>query len=96
MSLSWSRIIPKGGSNDEVNEEGVAFYRKVIQALLDAEIVSLNYSSSRCDIDPQTPFVVGPPVTKARSLRKALIPTDSLPLGFAANAPRSLQRLSVP
>lgn len=40
MSLSWSRIIPGGGRDQPVNQKGVEFYRKVIQGLLDAGIVS--------------------------------------------------------
>ena len=40
MSLSWSRVIPNGGRDQPINEEGIDFYRKVIQALLDAGIVS--------------------------------------------------------
>lgn len=42
MSLSWSRIIPGGGRDQPVNKQGVEFYRKVIQGLLDAGIVSFN------------------------------------------------------
>lgn len=34
FSLAWSRIIPLGGRNDPVNEDGVAFYNKLIDALL--------------------------------------------------------------
>lgn len=34
FSLSWSRIIPLGGRNDPVNEEGIAFYNKLIDSLL--------------------------------------------------------------
>jgi beta-glucosidase/6-phospho-beta-glucosidase/beta-galactosidase len=41
MSLSWSRIIPGGGRDSPVNQKGIEFYRKVIQGLLDAGIVSL-------------------------------------------------------
>jgi beta-glucosidase/6-phospho-beta-glucosidase/beta-galactosidase len=40
MSLSWSRIIPNGGRDEPVNQAGVDFYRRVIQGLLDAGIVS--------------------------------------------------------
>ncbi|TFY57764.1 hypothetical protein EVG20_g8414 [Dentipellis fragilis] len=35
FSLSWSRIIPKGGRNDPVNQAGIDHYRTFIQALLD-------------------------------------------------------------
>jgi beta-glucosidase len=34
FSLSWSRIIPDGGREDAVNEEGIAFYNSLIDALL--------------------------------------------------------------
>lgn len=34
FSLSWSRIIPGGGREDPVNEEGIAFYNRLIDALL--------------------------------------------------------------
>lgn len=34
FSLSWSRIIPDGGRADAVNEEGIAFYNSLIDALL--------------------------------------------------------------
>ncbi|KAG8851643.1 Beta-glucosidase 1B [Tulasnella sp. 330] len=39
FSLSWSRIIPLGGRDDPVNEEGIAFYSKFIDGLLEANIV---------------------------------------------------------
>ncbi|CDK28778.1 unnamed protein product [Kuraishia capsulata CBS 1993] len=35
FSLSWSRIIPKGGRDDPVNPEGIAFYRNFILKLLE-------------------------------------------------------------
>jgi beta-glucosidase len=38
MSLSWSRIIPKGGRNDPINKKGIQYYRTVIQTLLDNHI----------------------------------------------------------
>jgi len=34
FSLSWSRIIPLGGRDDPVNEEGIKFYSDFIDALL--------------------------------------------------------------
>lgn len=34
FSLAWSRIIPIGGRDDPVNEEGIAFYNKLIDGLL--------------------------------------------------------------
>ncbi|KAK9476944.1 glycoside hydrolase superfamily [Lipomyces japonicus] len=33
FSLSWSRIIPKGGKNDPINQKGIDHYRKFIKAL---------------------------------------------------------------
>ncbi|KAH7909885.1 glycoside hydrolase, family 1 [Hygrophoropsis aurantiaca] len=35
FSLSWSRIIPIGGRGDPVNKEGVAFYRRLCEKLLE-------------------------------------------------------------
>lgn len=34
FSLSWSRIIPLGGRDDPVSEEGIKFYSDFIDALL--------------------------------------------------------------
>ena len=34
LSLSWSRIIPKGGRDDDINEAGIDFYNKLIDGLL--------------------------------------------------------------
>lgn len=34
FSVSWSRIIPLGGRNDPVNEAGIEFYNRMIDALL--------------------------------------------------------------
>ncbi|KZT10298.1 glycoside hydrolase family 1 protein [Laetiporus sulphureus 93-53] len=34
FSLSWSRIIPLGGRNDAINEEGIAYYRGLAVELL--------------------------------------------------------------
>ncbi|KAK5995334.1 Beta-glucosidase 1B [Cladobotryum mycophilum] len=34
FSISWSRIIPLGGRNDPVSEEGIAFYNRLINSLL--------------------------------------------------------------
>ncbi|KAG6907815.1 hypothetical protein DXG01_007297 [Tephrocybe rancida] len=34
FSISWSRIIPNGGRTDQVNSEGVKFYRDIIEELL--------------------------------------------------------------
>ncbi|KAJ8115124.1 hypothetical protein OPT61_g3151 [Boeremia exigua] len=34
FSLSWSRIIPLGGRNDPINEQGIAFYNNLIDRLL--------------------------------------------------------------
>ncbi|KIJ28561.1 glycoside hydrolase family 1 protein [Sphaerobolus stellatus SS14] len=38
FSLSWSRLIPLGGRDDPVNEQGIAFYNSFIDALLEAGI----------------------------------------------------------
>ncbi|KAI0945484.1 Beta-glucosidase 1A [Taiwanofungus camphoratus] len=34
FSLSWSRIIPIGGRNDPINDEGIAFYKGLVEELL--------------------------------------------------------------
>lgn len=34
FSISWSRIIPLGGKDDALNEEGVAFYSDLIDECL--------------------------------------------------------------
>ncbi|KAJ0415022.1 glycoside hydrolase superfamily [Aspergillus carlsbadensis] len=34
FSIAWSRVIPLGGREDPVNEEGIAFYNKLIDGLL--------------------------------------------------------------
>ena len=39
FSISWSRIVPKGGRNDPVNELGIKHYRMIIEELLRQEIV---------------------------------------------------------
>ena len=39
FSLSWSRIIPQGGKDDPVNEDGVAYYNRLIDELLANDIV---------------------------------------------------------
>ncbi|KAG5716218.1 Beta-glucosidase 1A [Termitomyces sp. T112] len=38
FSISWSRIIPKGGRNDKLNAEGIKFYRDIIEELVRAGI----------------------------------------------------------
>ncbi|KAG8906590.1 hypothetical protein FRB99_006545 [Tulasnella sp. 403] len=38
FSISWPRIIPLGGRNDPLNEEGIKFYNDFIDALLAANI----------------------------------------------------------
>lgn len=35
FSLAWSRIIPLGGKDDPINEEGIAFYSRFIDELLE-------------------------------------------------------------
>jgi beta-glucosidase len=39
FSVSWPRIIPLGGRNDPINQEGIDFYNTFINALLDAGII---------------------------------------------------------
>ena len=39
LSISWSRILPKGGRKDEVNPEGIAHYRRVLEELVKSGIV---------------------------------------------------------
>ncbi|KAL6408515.1 Glycoside hydrolase, family 1 [Ilyonectria robusta] len=34
FSIAWSRVIPLGGRNDPVNDAGIAFYNRLIDALL--------------------------------------------------------------
>lgn len=34
FSIAWSRIIPLGGRDDPVNEEGIEFYNRLIDSLL--------------------------------------------------------------
>ena len=38
FSLSWSRIIPLGGQDDPINEQGIAFYSNLIDELLANDI----------------------------------------------------------
>jgi hypothetical protein len=45
FSVSWSRVIPKGGKYDPVNEKGIQFYNGIID-----ECIRLGI----------TPFVVSP------------------------------------
>lgn len=39
FSISWSRVIPLGGRNDQINPKGIAFYSKFIDTLLENDIV---------------------------------------------------------
>lgn len=39
FSISWSRIIPSGGRDDEVAQEGIAHYRAIIEELVKNGIV---------------------------------------------------------
>jgi beta-glucosidase len=34
FSISWPRVIPKGGKDDPINEEGLQFYSDLIDELL--------------------------------------------------------------
>ncbi|BCS27975.1 uncharacterized protein APUU_61023S [Aspergillus puulaauensis] len=38
FSVSWSRVIPLGGRNDPINQKGLEFYVRFVDALLDAGI----------------------------------------------------------
>ncbi|KAJ0415346.1 glycoside hydrolase [Aspergillus carlsbadensis] len=38
FSVSWSRVIPLGGRNDPINQRGLDFYVRFVDALLDAGI----------------------------------------------------------
>ncbi|KAL4262783.1 glycosyl hydrolase 1 family protein [Pleurotus pulmonarius] len=38
FSISWSRVIPLGGRDDPVNEEGIKHYRTLIEALVKEDI----------------------------------------------------------
>ncbi|PSR78580.1 hypothetical protein PHLCEN_2v7327 [Hermanssonia centrifuga] len=39
FSLSWSRIIPQGGKNDKINQEGLDHYRSLLEELIKEGIV---------------------------------------------------------
>ncbi|KAJ3732805.1 glycoside hydrolase family 1 protein [Lentinula guzmanii] len=39
FSIAWSRIIPLGGRDDPVNPKGIEFYSKLIDALLEKNII---------------------------------------------------------
>ena len=74
FSLSWSRIIPLGGRDDPVSEEGIKFYSDFIDALLAKGI---------------TPFVVCICLRtswRAKQKLKLLDPADTIPLGFTSSA----------
>ena len=63
LSISWSRVIPKGGRDDPVNEKGLEYYDKVINALLEKGI---------------TPFVVSgfhalPGARSSKAIRLSII-----------------------
>ena len=38
FSISWPRVIPNGGKDDPVNEQGLQFYDDLIDELLAARI----------------------------------------------------------
>jgi len=77
FSLSWSRIIPDGGRNDPVNEEGINFYNTFINALLAEGII---------------PFVVRPRILYLMTWSTDTDCVDSVPLGPASNLRGSLSR----
>ena len=37
--MSWSRVIPGGGREDEVSEEGIGYYRMLVEELVKNGIV---------------------------------------------------------
>ena len=82
FSLSWSRIIPLGGRDDPVSEEGIKFYSDFIDALLAKGI---------------TPFVVRLLQLEHVFIQLNLMMTptlsDPVPLGLAPNSSRPLPRL---
>jgi beta-glucosidase len=39
FSISWSRIIPQGGREDAVNQQGIEHYRHLLEELVKQEIV---------------------------------------------------------
>jgi beta-glucosidase/6-phospho-beta-glucosidase/beta-galactosidase len=47
LSLSWSRLLPKGGKGAPVNPEGVAFYSKVLYSLAAAGIEPMGEAGHR-------------------------------------------------
>ena len=38
FSISWSRIVPRGGRDDPVNEQGIAWYGRLIDGLIERGI----------------------------------------------------------
>ncbi|CAG7927536.1 unnamed protein product [Penicillium olsonii] len=41
FSIAWSRVIPLGGRDDPVNEDGILFYNKLIDLLLSRKIIPI-------------------------------------------------------
>ena len=39
FSIAWPRIIPKGGKNDPVNGEGIEYYNKLINEVINQGLV---------------------------------------------------------
>jgi beta-glucosidase len=52
FSLSWPRIIPLGGKDDPVNEQGIQFYSNVIDECLKHGMVPFVVSDTRDDREP--------------------------------------------
>ncbi|KAI0944872.1 Beta-glucosidase 1A [Taiwanofungus camphoratus] len=50
FSLSWSRIIPIGGRNDPINDEGIAFYKGLVEELLNNGITPFVVSITEIEI----------------------------------------------
>ena len=79
FSIAWSRIIPLGGRNDPVNEQGIQFYSKIIDALLAKGI---------------TPFVVRPLSAGRSSHVHDVALEDNIPLGSPAGATGKVWRMA--
>lgn len=52
LSISWSRVIPLGGRDDPVNEQGIQFYSNFIDELLANGIIPFVVSISALLVNP--------------------------------------------